>query len=332
MTNVVSAVSRSRSQVKARGSFPATGQVHRRSELHVDLPDVGEVGDVEETDLRTLATATAGERAGFTDRQEQPVPDRVEVRREAGDLQRAEQPGPVGVGEIDGVERVGGAGGGQDRQVIGPSGRGESLVDPEAVEPTALDQMVAVGPHRDHRARPGKDAAGPVPSHGPGSRCQHLVPGDGDAQDAVGLVDGPAIGDRAVDMTGRDVDGARAVEIELEDRGAPRCAVGPGSRRKAPAATPAAPAGGVDEVQVVGRLVGDAGLPSDADRVTSVRCRRVEADDADGPEGEAGRWDRHVVAVQERQGAGAVVVRRQPVGERRAADELRDCAPVPPSP
>ena len=70
--------------------------------------------------------------------------ERVEVRRVAGDLERAHQQRLVGVGEVDGVERVDLAEGDDDREGVEPANRLDLLADAELVEAPGLDEVVAL--------------------------------------------------------------------------------------------------------------------------------------------------------------------------------------------
>ena len=85
----------------------------------VELLRVGEVGDVEQPRLRAPAAAAPG--GALADPEEPVRAQRVEVRREARDLELAQELRVVGVGEVDRVERVRLHEGDDDRQPVEPN-------------------------------------------------------------------------------------------------------------------------------------------------------------------------------------------------------------------
>ena len=87
--------------------------------------------------------------------------ERVEVRRVARDLERAHQHRLVGVGEVDGVERVDLAEGDDDREGVEPADRLDLLADAEVVEAPGLDQVVALLAEGDDRVEVAGAAVGP---------------------------------------------------------------------------------------------------------------------------------------------------------------------------
>ena len=243
--------------------------------------------------------------------------ERVQVRRVAGDLERAHQQRLVGVGEVDGVQRVHLAEGDDDREGVEPANRLDLLADAELVEASGLDEVVALLAERDDRVEVAGAAVG----------------ADRDAEHSViTLADGvhrPAVADHAVHLPGRGERGVDAVQVErvevagvvvLAARRGDRAATGdaivaagqPAREQSCAARAPGTArcsrsnrddaavrrAGG--QVELVGRRVGQVGVDGEAAGRRGVGRGGVEADDGDGAERRAVVGDRDLVAAEHR--------------------------------
>ena len=189
-----------------------------RTEGRVSQPcRVPEVGDVEERELRAARSPLVVDVLPHTE--QQVLADRVQVGRVPRDLQLAEDSGPRGVGEVDGVERV-------------------DLLERDDVSPSARRS----GPHR--RARPCRGCRPVRPGQRPVGETQRRQRRLGrvgrreprgrlrahDAEDAVVLGERPLVQEVARDLpaaavpcTGRvgdveAVDGRHGTRLRLRRR------------------------------------------------------------------------------------------------------------------
>ena len=215
--------------------------------------------------------------------------------------------GCVGVGEVDGVERVGLAEGDDDGEVVEPAHRLDLLVDAELVDAAGLrERRVGLAQRHD-----GVEVAGLV------GRPER------DAQRAVGVVHRPAVLDLALHGARRRRTSCRC---RRGRRRRARCCRpgGPGSssrcsRWSIARRPPAERRRARREVEPVGGEVGEVDAVVATAVAVGVDDGGVEGDD--GRRAELGRPSSGSRRPRSRRPA-LVVDGGQPVGQRRLADEL----------
>ena len=133
--------------------------------LGVEPRRLAQVGDVEDRELRPLRAPVVVR--VLADAEQQVLADRVQVGGVAGDLQLAEHARPLGLREVERVERIDLAEGDDVAGVADEAHRVDALALAEAADAAGLDEVAAGGAQR-RQVRLGLAAVRPTT---PGSRC-----------------------------------------------------------------------------------------------------------------------------------------------------------------